>query len=296
MAARRARETGAMMLRTFGSTGVEVPRIGQGTWNIPERGAAVDEAKRALRRGIELGMVHLDTAEMYGDGRAEEILGEAIRESGVPRTGLFVVSKVLPSNASYQGTLRACERSLRRLGTDYLDCYLLHWRGSSPLADTMRALEKLVDDGKIRALGVSNFDVDDLEEAEEALERHPIACNQVLYHLKERGIEHRVLPWCREHSVAVVAYTPFGRGPIPAVSTEAGGELAAIARHHGVGVHAVILAFLTRDPDVFTIPKASSVAHVEENAKAGDLRLDASEIERLEKAFPRPRSSELRMI
>jgi len=285
-----------MICRAFGTTGREVPRIGQGTWQIPERGAAVDEAKRALRRGIELGMAHLDTAEMYGDGRAEEILGEAVHESGVSRADLFIVSKVLPSNASYQGTIRACERSLRRLRVDYLDCYLLHWRGSGPLADTMRALERLVDDGKIRALGVSNFDVEDLEEAEEALERHPIACNQVLYHLKERGIEHRILPWCRKNSVAVVAYTPFGRAPLSGPSTAAGRELDEIAHRHGVGVHAVILAFLTRDQNVFAIPKASSVSHVEENAKAGDLELDATEIERLETAFPRPRSSELRMI
>lgn len=285
-----------MMKRKFGSTGRDVPRIGQGTWNIPERGTAAEEAKRALRRGVELGMVHIDTAEMYGDGRAEELVGEAIREAGISRADLFIVSKVLPSNASYQGTLRACERSLRRLGTDYLDCYLLHWRGSSPLADTMRALEKLVDDGKIRSLGVSNFDVDDLEEAEEALERHKIACNQVLYHLKERGIEHRVLPWCRKRSVAVVAYTPFGRGPLPSESTAEGRTLAEIAHEHAVDIHAVILAFLTRDSDVFAIPKAATVPHVEQNAKAENLQLGPAEIERIERAFPRPRSTQLKMI
>jgi diketogulonate reductase-like aldo/keto reductase len=285
-----------MIKRTFGTTGREVARIGQGTWNVPERGAQAEEAKRALRRGVELGMTHIDTAEMYGDGRAEELVGEAIREGGIARSELFIVSKVLPSNASYQGTLRACERSLRRLGTDYLDCYLLHWRGSHPLADTMRAMEKLVDDGKIRALGVSNFDVDDLDEAEEALERHPIACNQVLYHLRERGIEHRVLPWCRKHSVAVVAYTPFGRGPLPPQSSPAGRALTEIAGNHGVGVHAVVLAFLTREAGVFAIPKASSMPHVEENARAGNLQLDLAEIERIERVFPRPRSAQLKMI
>ena len=284
------------MKRKFGPTGRDVVRIGQGTWNIPERGAAAEEAKRALRRGVELGMTHIDTAEMYGDGRAEELVGEAIREAGLSRADLFIVSKVLPSNATYQGTLRACERSLRRLGTDYLDCYLLHWRGSTPLADTMRALEKLVDDGKIRALGVSNFDVDDLGEAEAALTRHPIACNQVLYHLRERGIEHRVLPWCRKHSVAVVAYTPFGRGPLPSESSAEGKTLAEIAQKHGVDVHAAILAFLMRDEGVFTIPKAASIPHVEQNAKAGDLQLDPAEIERIERIFPRPRSDQLKMI
>ena len=284
----------AMIEKPFGPTGRDVPRIGQGSWNIPERGAAAEEAKRALRRGIELGMTHIDTAEMYGDGRAEEVIGEAIQ--GLRRSDLFIVSKVLPSNASYSGTLRACERSLRRLQTDYLDCYLLHWRGSHPLAETMRALEKLVDDGKIRSLGVSNFDVEDLQEAKDALERHPIACNQVLYHLGERGVEHRVLPWCRKESIAVVAYTPFGRSSLPAENSERGRALAEIARKHYAGIHAVILAFLTREPEAFTIPKAATLAHVEANAKAGDLALDPSELARIEEAFPRSRSTELRML
>lgn len=283
-----------MISYAFGPAGREVPRVGQGTWNIPERGVAAEDAKRALRRGIELGMVHIDTAEMYGDGRAEELVGAAI--DGLPRESLFLVSKVLPSNASYAGTLRACERSLKRMRTDYLDVYLLHWRGSTPLADTMRALEKLVDDGKIRALGVSNFDVEDLEEAVEALERHPMACNQVLYHLHERGIEHRVLPWCLEHSLAVVAYTPFGRRPLPDAAAAQGKALHRIARNHGVDVHAVILAFLTRRAGMFAIPKAAKMAHVEANAQAGDLSLDESELAALDEAFPRPRSAELRMI
>jgi len=285
-----------MIRRRFGPTGRDVPRIGQGTWQFPERGEAAEEAKRALRLGVDLGMVHIDTAEMYGDGRSEELIGEAISEGGIERADLFIVSKVLPSNASYTGTLRACERSLRRLRTDYLDCYLLHWRGSVPLAETMRAFEKLVDDGKIRSLGVSNFDLEDLEEAEEALERHPLTCNQVLYHLRERGIEHRILPWCRERNVALVAYTPFGRSPLPAPSTTEGRVLTEVARHHGVDAHAVILAFLTRDEDVFAIPKAASSKHVEVNAKAGDLQLDPAEVERIERAFPRSRSTRLKMI
>lgn len=285
-----------MQHRSFGPTGRRVPRIGQGTWQIPERGAAAEEAKRALLRGIELGMVHIDTAEMYGDGRAEELIGEAIRKAGIRRSDVFIVSKVLPSNASYNGTLRACERSLGRLQTDYLDCYLLHWPGSYPVRETMRALEKLVDDGKIRALGVSNFDVDDLDEAQAALERHPLACNQVLYHLLERGIEHRIVPWCRSKSVAVVAYTPYGRTPIPAPTTPRGGVLHRIARAHGVDVHAVVLSFLTRESETFTIPKAAAQAHVEVNATAGDLDLGADEIAAIEEAFPRSQSSELRML
>ena len=173
-----------MITHPFGATGRDVPIVGQGTWNVPTSGARADEAKRALRRGIELGMVHVDSAEMYGDGAAERLAGEAI--AGLPREQLFLVSKVLPSNATYDGTIRACEASLKRMRVDYLDCYLLHWRGSVPLGETMRALEKLVRDGKTRALGVSNFDVADLEEARTALESEPIACNQILYHLGER--------------------------------------------------------------------------------------------------------------
>ncbi len=259
-----------------------MPVIGQGTWNVPLRGAAADEAKRALRRGVELGMVHLDSAEMYGDGGAEQLLGEAIR--GLPREQLFLVSKVLPSNASYDGTIRACERSLERIGTDYLDCYLLHWRGSVPLGETMRALEKLVDDGKIRALGVSNFEVDDLEEAVAALDHAPLACNQVLYNLGERTVEDHELDWCREHDVAIVGYTPFGRGDW--TDRPGAHELEAIARKYGVTPRAVILAFLTRDPIAFVIPKASSVAHVEENAAAGDLQLERRrDLARIDAAF-----------
>jgi diketogulonate reductase-like aldo/keto reductase len=268
--------------RPFGRTGREVPIIGQGTWNIPERGAAAEEAKRAIRRGIELGMVHLDTAEMYGDGGAERLLGEAIR--GLPREQLFIVSKLLPSHGTYQGAIRGCEASLRRIGVDYLDCYLLHWRGGEDLDETMRAFEQLVADGKIRALGVSNFDVDDLEEAQAALRHERIACNQVLYHLNERTIEAHELPYCREHGIAVVGYTPFGRGDW----TDRSGVrvLEEIARKHAATPRQVILAFLTRDRDLFTIPKASSIAHTEENAAAGDLRLEPGEIAKIDAAFP----------
>jgi len=271
-----------VIARPFGPLDREVPIVGQGTWNVPLRGGRADEAKRALRRGVELGMVHIDTAEMYGDGGAEQVVGEAIR--GLPREQLFIVSKVLPSNATFEGTLRACDASLARLGTTYLDCYLLHWRGSVPLGETMRALEKLVADGKIRALGVSNFDVADLEEAQTVLEREPIACNQVLYHLGERTVEDHELPYCREHRIAIVAYTPFGRGDWadgPGART-----LEQVARKHGATPHQVILAFLTRDPLGFAIPKAATVEHTEENAGAGDLRLDEADIDAIDRAFP----------
>ncbi len=271
-----------MIARPFGPTGASVPVIGQGTWNVPTRGAAADAAKAALRAGIERGMVHIDTAEMYGDGAAEELVGAAI--AGLPRESLFIVSKVLPSNATAHGTIAACERSLRRMGLDYLDCYLLHWRGTVPLRETMHALERLVADGKIRALGVSNFDVDDLKEAHAVLEREPIACNQVLYHLNERTIEDHEIPYAREHDIATVAYTPFGRG---AYERAAGyPALVEIAQRRGVTPAQIVLAFLTREPDTFAIPKAASVAHTDENAAAGDLQLEPAEIDAIDRAFP----------
>jgi len=268
--------------RPFGPAGTRVPVIGQGTWNVPARGAAADAAKAALRAGIERGMVHIDTAEMYGDGAAEELVGAAI--AGLPRESLFIVSKVLPSNATLHGTVAACDRSLRRMGLDYLDCYLLHWRGTVPLRDTMRALEGLVAAGKIRSLGVSNFDVDDLKEAQSVLEREPIACNQVLYHLSERTIEDHELPYAREHDIATVAYTPFGRGAYeraPGYQT-----LVEIAQRRGATPAQVVLAFLTRDPGTFAIPKAAGVAHAAENAAAGDLRLAPDEIAAIDRAYP----------
>jgi diketogulonate reductase-like aldo/keto reductase len=191
---------------------------------------------------------------------------------------------VLPSNAGYDACIRACEASLKRMRVDYLDCYLLHWRGSVPLGETMRALEQLVTDGKIRALGVSNFDVADLNEARAALEREPIACNQVLYHIGERTVEEHELSYCREHRIALVGYTPFGRGDW---TDRAGARtLEEIARKRSATARQVVLAFLTRDPLAFTIPKASTVAHVEENAGAGDLRLDDDEIAAIDQAFP----------
>ena len=268
-----------MQRRLFGQTGREVAVVGQGTWYGKDDKR--ERAIAALRKGIDLGMTHIDTAEMYLSGLAEEWVGEAILPQ---RDEILLVSKVLPSNATRKGTVRACEQSLKRLRTDRLDCYLLHWRGSVPLGETMRALEKLVRDGKTRALGVSNFDVADLKEARAALESEPIACNQILYHLGERTAETREMPYCREHGIAIVAYTPFGRGDW----TDRPGArvIAETARTHGVTPHAVILAFLTREPLNFAIPKSSSIAHVEENAAAGDLRLDAAEIAAIDAAFP----------
>jgi diketogulonate reductase-like aldo/keto reductase len=270
-----------MKTRPFGTGFPDVPIIGMGTWNVPLSGAARDAAIASMRAGIELGMVHIDTAEMYGDGGAEKFVGDAI--AGLPREQLFLVSKVLPSNASYNGTIAACHASLKRMQVDYLDCYLLHWRGGEPLAETLRALEKLVADGDIRALGVSNFDVADLREAQALLARERIACNQVYYHLGERTIEAHELPYCREAGIAIVAYTPFGRGDWQ--DAPGAGVLARIAQAHGVTSHAVILAFLTRDDLTFTIPKASG-SHVRENAAAGDVQLTAADIAAIDAAFP----------
>ncbi len=274
-----------MIARAFGADGPAVPIIGQGTWNVPLR-ARRDDAIAALRAGVDADMVHIDTAEMYGDGGAEELVGDAI--AGLPREQLFIVSKVLPSNATHAGTIRACERTLQRLRTDYLDCYLLHWRGSVPLADTLGALEQLVNEGKIRSLGVSNFDVADLQAAQALLTRERIACNQVLYHLGERSVEAHELPYCHAQGIAFVAYTPFGRGDWR--DAPGARDLDAIAKRHGVTAHAVILAFLTRSDDTFAIPKASTRSHVADNARGGELRLDSEEIATIERAFPlRPR-------
>lgn len=273
-----------MLLKPFGATGVSQPVIGQGTWDIPESGARLREAKNALLRGIELGMTHIDTAEMYGSGRAEEIVGDAI--AGLERSQIFLTSKVLPGNADFKGTLAACERSLRRLRVDYLDLYLLHWPSEHPLEETMRALEYLVEQGKTRFIGVSNFDVDDVKSAQSYLRSVPLACNQVLYHLRERAIELRMMPYCNAENIAIVAYTPFGRGNFPAADAKPGGALERLARKHGRTPRQIILNFLTRADGAFAIPKASQRAHVGENAGGVGWHLDAEDLAAIDAAFP----------
>jgi diketogulonate reductase-like aldo/keto reductase len=258
---------------------IVVPAIGQGTWKIEgDRRTAVT----ALQRGLDLGLTHIDTAEMYGDGAAEKITGEAVRSR---REKVFLVSKVLPSHADAAGVQRACERSLRHLGTDYLDVYLLHWRGSVPLEETFRAFTRLVEEGKIRAYGVSNFDVADLEEAR-AAGGEKMVCNQVLYHLKERAIESEVVPWCGQHGIAVVAYSPFGQHDFPAPTTPGGKLLVEIGARFGKTARQVALRFLVRNPHVFTIPKSGNAKHVEENAGALDFVLEPADIEKIAAAFP----------
>ena len=270
----------------FGSNGPNVSVIGQGTWYI-DRGNRKG-AVAALRWGVDLGMTHIDTAEMYGD--AELVIAEAIAGR---RDEIFLVSKVLPSNASRRGAITACERSLKRLKTDRLDCYLLHWRGSYPLAETVAAFEELQHAGKIRSWGVSNFDAGDLDEMLAVAGQGKIACNQVLYHLQERAIEHAVIPWCKRHGTAVVAYSPFGHDDFPSPRSKAGEVLQKIAQAHGASPRQVTLSFLTRDASVFAIPKTSSESHAAENAAAGDLVLGRDEIAALDAAFPlgaKPRS------
>jgi diketogulonate reductase-like aldo/keto reductase len=271
-----------MELRPFGPLRRQVAVIGQGTWNIEsaERASAI----AALRRGLDLGMNHIDTAEMYGSGAAEEIIAEAI---GGRRDEVFLVSKVLPENASTAGTVTACERSLSRLKTDRLDCYLLHWRGRYPLEDTIAAFEKLQHAGKVLSWGVSNFDVPDLEEAAAIASKNRLVCNQVLYHLQERAIEHAVIPWCEKHGVAVVAYSPFGHGRFPGPRTPGGRVLQQIAEAHMATTRQVALRFLVRRPFLFVIPKAATTEHAAENAAAGDLQLTEVELDRIDQAFPR---------
>ena len=268
--------------RSFGTTRRQVASIGQGTWKI--EAPAADAAIAALRRGLDLGLTHIDTAELYGSGLSEKIIGKAIEGR---RDEVFLVSKVLPSHASKNGTLAACEKSLAHLRTDRLDCFLLHWRGSVPLEDTIAAFETLVRQGKILAWGVSNFDVQDLAEvAAIAGPGHP-ACNQVLYHLKERAIEHAVLPWCAQHGSAVVAYTPFGQSPeIFAGESKGAKVLREIADSHGATPRQVALRFLLRQPEVFVIPKASDIAHVTENAGTYEVELNDSDMARIDAAFP----------
>ena len=278
-----------MQRRSFGGTGRQVARIGQGSWNIEgDRKAAI----AALRLGIERGMTHIDTAEMYGSGEAERIVAEAL-DGPARRDACFLVSKVLPQNASRAGTIRACEASLKRLQTDRLDCYLLHWRGQHPLAETVAAFETLQRDGKILSWGVSNFDEDDLAELLQMAEPGRVACNQVLYHLQERAIEHAVIPACERHGIAVVAYSPFGSGSFPSAQSQGGRVLAEIAQARGATPRQVALAFLTRQASVFAIPKAAKAEHAADNAGAGDLVLSEAEIAQIDAVFPlgkKPRS------
>jgi diketogulonate reductase-like aldo/keto reductase len=258
-----------------------VPRLGQGTWNIGDSASTRAEEIASLRRGVELGMTLIDTAEMYGSGRSESLVGEAIAPL---RDRVQLVSKVLPSNASKEGTIRACEATLKRLRVETIDLYLLHWRGRYPLRETVEAFRHLLDQGKIRAWGVSNFDVDDMEELFALPGGSACAANQVLYNPEHRGMEFDLLPWCRKHNVAVMAYSPLGQ----AGSLLKSSALRAVARKRAVSTAQAALAWCLRQP-VLAIPKAGSTRHVEENAAAEALELDPEDLTAVDKAFPAPR-------
>ena len=254
--------------------GQQVCPLGQGTYQMGHRRT---EEIQALRQGIDLGLTLIDTAEMYG---TEDLVGEAVRDC---RDKAFIVSKVLPSNASYEGTKRACERSLRRLGTDYIDLYLLHWIGHYSFSETVHALVELQQEGKIRQWGMSNLDVDDMEHIIALPHGKDCAANQVLYNLKDRGIEYDLIPWSGQHKIPVMAYTPLGEGRLRNHKT-----LTEIAHRHDATPTQVMLSWIVRTGNVIAIPKASSIAHVEENAQSLDLALTEEDLKDIDKAFPAP--------
>lgn len=272
------------MRETRLADGTPVPVLGQGTWMMGDEPARRDAEIAALREGIDRGMTLLDTAEIYGNGRSERLVAEAIEGR---RDEIFLVSKVAPSNASRQGTMRACEASLQRLGTDRLDLYLLHWRGSVPLAETVAALETLKEAGKILRWGVSNFDVDDMEELA-AAGGQAVQTDQVLYNPTERGIEHDLLPMLAEQGIPVMAYSPIGQGG----DLLEDASLARIAERHDATPARVALAFVLRQEGVIAIPKASTAEHVRDNAAALALTLDADDLAELDAAFPPPRGKQ----
>jgi diketogulonate reductase-like aldo/keto reductase len=254
--------------------------MGQGTWRLGENRAAWAAEAAALRRGLDLGLTLIDTAEMYGDGASERLVGEVIRGA---RDQAFVVSKVYPQNAGRARMAAACEASLKRLGTERIDLYLLHWRGGIPLAESVEAFERLRQSGKIGAWGVSNFDVEDMEDLLDAGGEN-CATNQILYNLVRRGPEFDLLPWMANRAMPAMAYSPIEQGRIPANA-----RLGAVARKHAVTAAQVALAFVCRSDQVIAIPKAASSAHVEDNRRAADLRLDEADIAALDDAFPPPR-------
>jgi diketogulonate reductase-like aldo/keto reductase len=266
--------------------GGSIARLGQGTWRIGEQRARRSSEIAALRAGLDLGQALIDTAEMYGDGRSEELIAEVIDGR---RDEAYVVSKVLPQNATRKGTIEACRRTLGRLRTDYLDLYLLHWRQSEPLDETLEAFTALTKAGSIRFYGVSNFDRGDLEEAHELPGGAGIATNQVLYNPEHRGIEWELLSWCREHELPVMAYSPLGSSGQQLRRLLANRTLVDVAARHEATPAQIALAWALRQPDVYVIPKAGSVEHVRENHGALDVELTTEDLREIDKAFPPPR-------
>ncbi|MGF6174177.1 aldo/keto reductase [Ensifer sp. 4252] len=269
--------------------GRSVPVLGQGTWRMGDERSRAEEEVKSLQAGLDLGMTLIDTAEMYGNGASETIVGQAVKGR---RDEAFIVSKVLPSNASRNGTEAACERSLKHLGIDHIDLYLLHWRGGYPLAETVAAFEALKKAGKIGAWGVSNFDVDDMEELLGVPGGKNVAANQVLYNLSRRGIEYDLLPWCQKRGVAVMAYSPLDEGRLLRSA-----DLVHIAKAHQATPAQIALAFLKTRPGVISIPKTGSATRARENRDAMDIHLTAENLAALDNAFPPPkRKTSLEMI
>ena len=279
-----------MQIRTIAlPSGENVSKLGQGTWMLGEDPKRRKEEIAALRRGLDLGMSLIDTAEMYGDGATEELVGEAIDKR---RDEVFLVSKVLPHNASPRGTVAACEASLRRLRTDRIDLYLLHWRGAIPLEHTLKGFESLLAAGKVRYWGVSNFDVDDLEELASLPDGRACATNQVLYNLTRRGIEWDLLPWCKQQRMPVMAYSPIEQARLLSNAT-----LARIAERHEATPAQVALAWVLQMEGTIAIPRTGRAAHVDENRAALDIRLTGQDRVELDRAFPPPRKKQsLEMI
>jgi diketogulonate reductase-like aldo/keto reductase len=275
----------------LGPTGERIPLLGQGTWNM-ERDAR-GECIAALQRGIDLGLTLIDTAELYGHGKVEELVGAAIEGR---RDDVFLVSKVLPTNASRDGTVKAMQRTLKRLGTDHVDLYLLHWPGDWPIEDTMAAFRQLVDEGLTRYVGVSNFELDEFDEAQKAAGDLPLVTDQVYYWLGARSIENAILPGMVKRGVTVMAYSPYGSGRLPPLATARGKVLAEIAARHDATPHLVALAWVLHHEGVMTIPKASQVAHVEENVKALEIKLGRADMAALDESFPRPRTAGLEFV
>ena len=276
------------MRNTTLPSGEELPVLGQGTWGFGEDPATRASEIDALRLGIDLGMTLIDTAEMYGDGAAEEVLGETIEGR---REQIFIVDKVLPQNATRKGTVAACERSLRRLKTDRIDLYLLHWRGAVPLAETLAGFDDLVRAGKIRYWGVSNFDVADMDEVA-ASPAMAVASNQVLYNLMRRGIEYDLMPWSEQRKIPIMAYSPLEQGRLMGDP-----EIRRIAAAHSATPAQIALAWVLRKDGLIAIPKASTPRHVEQNRIALDIHLTPDELAALDRAFPPPgRKTPLEMI
>ena len=267
-----------------------LPALGIGTWEIGDDPKLRDEEIAAIKAGLDVGLSVIDTAEMYGNGRSEELVGEAIKP--YPRAKIFLISKVLPQNASRSKMRQSLQNSLQRLQTDYLDLYLYHWRGMVPLSETVSELQALQNEGLIRSWGVSNFDIDDMEELWQLPEGQNCVVNEDLYNLETRGIEYSLLPWQREHHVPLIAYSPLGRGPKMGSTMMKNEAVLQVAEKHEASAYQILLAWVMQQPDVLAIPKSSSSKHLLSNLKALDIELTPEDLQILEKAYPKPEHKE----